>query len=60
MAALHSLLRGSPDNARSLALLPSASDVLRAALAGLGPCWAPAKADLHALLNVLARTTVSR
>ena len=51
-------LRGCPDNQRLLASLPAASEVLRAALAGYGPCWAPAKADLHALLIVLARLQV--
>ncbi|KAG2496723.1 hypothetical protein HYH03_005136 [Edaphochlamys debaryana] len=55
VAALHNCLRGCPDNQRALAALPHASEVLRAALAGCGPCWAPAKGDLHALLNVLAR-----
>ncbi|KAG2442045.1 hypothetical protein HYH02_009836 [Chlamydomonas schloesseri] len=55
IGALHNSLRGCPDNQRLLASLPAASEVLRAALAGYGPCWAPAKADLHALLNVLAR-----
>lgn len=57
VAALHNTLRGCPDNQRALAALPCASDVLRAALDGFGPCWLPAKADLHALLNVLARMT---
>ncbi|KAG2440792.1 hypothetical protein HXX76_003648 [Chlamydomonas incerta] len=55
IGALHNSLRGCPENQRLLASLPAASEVLRGALAGYGPCWAPAKADLHALLNVLAR-----
>ncbi|GLI64357.1 hypothetical protein VaNZ11_007598 [Volvox africanus] len=55
IAALHSSLRGCPDNQRTLAALPQASEVLRAALAGYGPCWHVAKGDLHAMLNVLAR-----
>lgn len=55
VTALHNLLRGCPDNQRALAALPAASEVLRGALAGYGPCWHPAKGDLHALLNVLAR-----
>ncbi len=58
VTALHNLLRGCPDNQRSLAALPAASEVLRGALAGYGPCWHPAKGDLHALLNVLARLQV--
>ncbi len=55
IAALHSCLRGCPDNQRTLAALPNASEVLRGALGGYGPCWHTAKGDLHALLNVLAR-----
>ncbi|PNH07760.1 hypothetical protein TSOC_005792, partial [Tetrabaena socialis] len=55
VGALHNALRGCPDNQRALAALPSASEVLRGALGGYGPCWHPAKGDLHALLNVLAR-----
>lgn len=58
VTALHNLLRGCPDNQRALAALPAASEVLRGALAGYGPCWHPAKGDLHALLNVLARLQV--
>ncbi|GIL52113.1 hypothetical protein Vafri_8045 [Volvox africanus] len=55
IAALHSSLRGCSDNQRTLAALPQASEVLRAALAGYGPCWHTAKGDLHSMLNVLAR-----
>ncbi|GIL83644.1 hypothetical protein Vretimale_10440 [Volvox reticuliferus] len=55
IAALHSCLRGCADNQRILAALPQASEVLRAALAGFGPCWHTAKGDLHTMLNVLAR-----
>ncbi|GLC42143.1 hypothetical protein PLESTF_001127800 [Pleodorina starrii] len=55
IVALHSCLRGCPDNQRTLAALPAASEVLRGALGGFGPCWQPAKGDLHAVLNVLAR-----
>ncbi|KXZ53914.1 hypothetical protein GPECTOR_6g832 [Gonium pectorale] len=55
IGALHNALRGCPENQRALAALPAASEVLRGALAGYGPCWQPAKGDLHALLNVLSR-----
>lgn len=55
VVALHNLLRGNPDNQRALAVIPAATEVLREGLAGYGPCWHPVKADLHALLNVLAR-----
>lgn len=55
VVALHNVLRGSADNQRSLATVPSASEILRGALSGFGPCWHPSKAELHSMLNVLAR-----
>lgn len=55
VVALHNVLRGSPENQRMLAAIPSAGEVLRGVLSMCGPSWYPAKSDLHALLNVLAR-----
>lgn len=55
VVALHNVLRGSPDNQRTLAGIPTAGEILRGVLSMCGPSWYPAKSDLHALLNVLAR-----
>lgn len=58
VVALHAVVRGAEVNQRALAEAGSgdeAAATLRAALTAAGPHWSAHKADLHALLNVLAR-----